>query len=69
VATELPELPDTLAAAPSLPMPVEAEAPPLAGPTGRKPFWRRNTLAIGTIALLVAVALAAVVRWQMPDDQ
>jgi hypothetical protein len=58
-----------VSAAPELPVPIEVKTPPLAGSAGHRSLWRRNALAIVSIALLVSAILAAVVRWRMPDDQ
>jgi hypothetical protein len=69
VATALPEAPDTLPAAPELSGPIEVKTPPLTSSIGHRSFWRRNALAIVTIALIGSAVVAALVRWQMPDDQ
>jgi hypothetical protein len=68
VATEIPEQSGALPAPSAAPVPI-ARTPPLAGSTADRPRWRRNALAIVSIALLVSAILAAVVRWRMPDDQ
>jgi hypothetical protein len=69
VATEIPKPSGELPSASAAPVPIEVKTPPLAGSTGDRSRWKRNALAIVSIALLVSAILAAVVRWRMPDDQ
>ncbi len=66
VATEIPK---PSAELPALPAPVELETRSLIGSSGPRPLWRRNALAIVSIALLFSAILAAAVRWRMPEDQ
>jgi hypothetical protein len=69
VATGIPKPSRGLPAAAGLPVPLEVKTPPLAGLIAHRSLWRRNALAIVSIALLVSAILAAVVRWRMPGDQ
>jgi hypothetical protein len=68
-ATGTPKPPGEVSAAADLSVPIEVKTPPLTASTGHRSTWRRNVLAIVSIALLVSAILAAVVRWRMPDDQ
>jgi hypothetical protein len=68
VATEIPRPSAALPAASEPPVPLEVKTSPLTSATGHRSLWRRNALAIVSIALLV-LAILAVLRWRMPDDQ
>ena len=69
VATEIPKPSGGLSAVPELSVPKEVKTPPLTSSTGHRSLWRRNALAIVSIALLISAIVAGVVRWRMPDDQ
>jgi hypothetical protein len=69
VATGIPKPSGGPPAASELSVPTKVKSPPITSSTGHRPLWRRNALAIVSIALLVSAILAAVVRWRMPDDQ
>jgi hypothetical protein len=56
-------------AVPELPAPIEVETLPLTSSTGHRSLWRRNELAIVSIALLVFAIIVGVIRWRMPGDQ